>query len=166
MFSAGVVYLSYKERSCEFMSRKTPYTDEQIQILSQNPYTHAVSPHRVAFSIEFKKFFVEQMSIPGMTTKKIFLAAGYDLELFSKEALDGIRRTILNEAKSPEGFKAGRGLSHAEKTAQFAAKDLAKQDTDASIKELQDRIIHLEQQIAFLKKISHIRKQAEQKDTH
>lgn len=52
------------------------------------------------------------------------------------------------------------------KTAQFAAKDLAKQDTDASIKELQDRIVHLEQQITFLKKISHIRKQAEQKDTH
>lgn len=141
------------------MSRKNPFTDEQIQILSQNPYTHTVSPHRIAFTIEFKKFFVEQMNIPGMTTKKIFLAAGYDLNLFTKEALDGIRRTILSESRSPEGFKPGRGLSHAEKTAQFAAKDLSKQNTDSSIKELQDRIVHLEQQIEFLKKISHIRNQ-------
>lgn len=144
------------------MARKTPYTDEQIQILSQNPYTHAVSPHRVAFTIEFKKFFVEQTRITGMTTKKIFLAAGYDPDLFTKGALDGIRRTIFNEAKSSEGFKPGRGLSCAEKTAQFAAKDLARQSTEASIKELQDRIVHLEHQIAFLKKTHHIREQAEQ----
>ena len=161
MFSAGVIYLSYKERRRTHMSRKNPFTQEQIQILSQNPYTHAVSPHRIAFTIEFKNFFVEQVNIPGMTTKKIFLKAGYDLDLFSQGALDGIRRTILNEASSPEGFKPGRGLSHAEKAAQFAAKDLSRQNTDVSIKELQDRIVHLEQQIEFLKKISHIRNQTE-----
>lgn len=157
-----VWYHYHRKKGCaKFMARKNPYTDEQIQKLSQNPYTHAVSPHRVSFTIEFKKFFTEQANIPGMTTKKIFLAAGYDLDCFSKESLDSIRRTILTEANSPEGFKAGRGLSHAEKAAQFAAKDLAKQSTDASIKEMQERIVHLEQQINFLKKISHIREMAE-----
>ena len=78
--------------------------------------------------------------------------------------LDGIRRSILNEAKSPTGFKTPRGLSNADKTVQFAAKDLAKQKTDASIKELQERIVHLEQQIEFLKKTQHTRDMTERKN--
>ena len=142
------------------MAKKKPYTDEQIAQIGQNPYTHSVTPNRVSFTVEFKKFFAEQKKIPGMTTKKIFLAAGYDPDWFSKSSLDSIRYEILKEASSPEGFKPTRGLSSAEKTALFAQKDLAKQNTDASIKELQNRIVHLEHQIEFLKKISHIRNQA------
>ena len=38
----------------------------------------------------------------------------------------------------------------------YAAKDLEKQRTSTSIKELQNRVVHLEQQIEFLKKISNI----------
>lgn len=142
------------------MAKKNPYTDELIAQISQNPYTHSVTPNRVSFTVEFKKFFVEQTKTPGMTTKKIFLAAGYDPDWFSKSCLNSIRYEILKEANSSEGFKPTRGLSSAEKTALFAQKDLAKQNTDASIKELQDRIVHLEHQIEFLKKISHIRNQA------
>lgn len=146
------------------MPRNNPYTDEQIRILSQNPYTHAVSENRISFTIEFKQFFYEQTRIPGMTTKKILLTAGYNPDWFIKSNLDGIRRSILNEAKSPTGFKTPRGLSNADKTAQFAAKDLAKQKTDASIKELQERIVHLEQQIEFLKKTQHTRDMTERKN--
>lgn len=148
------------------MSKKIPFTDEQIQILRQNPYTHKVSAQQISFTVEFKRFFAEQTKCPGMTTKKIFLAAGYDPGFFHKSALDSIRKKILTESKSPEGFKPVRGLSSAEKIAQFAAKDLAKQNTTASIKELQDRIVHLEHQIEFLKKISHIRKQTENEEIH
>ena len=46
------------------MPRNNPYTDEQIRILSQNPYTHAVSENRISFTIEFKQFFYEQTRIP------------------------------------------------------------------------------------------------------
>lgn len=143
------------------MAKKIPFTDEQIQILSQNPYTHSVTPHKISFTIEFKKFFAEQVTIPGMTTKKILMAAGYNSDWFTKECLGSIRRNIIIEANSPEGFKPPKGLSSTERTAAFGAKDLSKQNTDKSIKELQDRIVHLEYQIEFLKKISHIRTQAE-----
>lgn len=140
------------------MARKVPFTPEQIQALSQNPYTHAVSAARISFTLAFKEFFCEQSRIPGMTTKKIFLKAGYDPSWFSKSTLDAIRRTILKEASSPEGLKPPRGLSYAERSALFAKQDLSKQRTDATIRQLQERIVHLEQQIEFLKKISHLLK--------
>lgn len=143
------------------MAKATPFTAEQIHVLSQNPYTHSVTENRISFSYEFKKFFVDQTKVKGMTTKKILSAAGYNPDWFSKGCLDGMRCHILKEANSPEGLRPPRGLSSAEKTKQFAAKDLAKQNADQSIKELQDRIVHLEAQIEFLKKISHIRAQAE-----
>ena len=63
------------------------------------------------------------------------------------------RSGILAQAASPEGLKPPRGLSSAEKTAAFAAKDLAKQEEAKSIKELQERVVKLEAEIEFLKKI-------------
>lgn len=140
------------------MARKDPFTSEQIQVLSQNPYTHSVSPARIAFTLAFKEFFCEQARIPGMTTRKIFLEAGYNPDWFSKASLDAIRKRILREVSSPEGLKPPRGLGDAERTALFAKKDLSKQRTDTTIRQLQERIVHLEQQIEFLKKISHLRK--------
>ena len=139
------------------MPKSIPFTQEQIRILEENIYTHHVTRNGIVFTVAFKEFFAEQAALPGMTTKEIMRAAGYDPDFFPRASLDSLRRRILQEAASPEGFKSPRGLSSGERTAQFAAKDLAKQRADTSIKELQERVVHLEQQIEFLKKISHIR---------
>ena len=145
------------------MPKSTPFTQEQITVLEQNIYTHHVTPDRIVFTVAFKEFFAQQVNVPRMTTKKIMRAAGYDPSFFSEKSLDALRIRILREAASPEGFKVPRGLSTSERIAQFATKDLAKQSTDASIKELQGRVVHLEQQIEFLKKISHIRSNPDKK---
>lgn len=141
------------------MPRNNKLTEAQIEVLKGNPFTHSVSANRISFTVAFKQFFYDQTRIPGMTTRKIMHAAGYDPEWFSDVNLDGIRKRIMREAASPEGFKEPRGMSSAERTAAFAAKDLSRKNTDNAIKELQDRIVHLEAQIEFLKKISHIRSQ-------
>ena len=135
---------------------KPTYTEEQIRILEQNPYTHNVTPYKISFTLEFKEFFMSQVNITGMTSKKIFKAAGYDPKIFSEAMITNVRRAILSEASSPDGLKPPRGLSQAEKTAAYAKKDLDAQRTSTSIKELQNRVVHLEQQIEFLKKISNI----------
>lgn len=141
------------------MPKTIPFTQEQMERLKENVYTYCVTENRITFTVAFKEFFAQQAAIPGMTTKKIMRAAGYDPDFFSRTSLDGIRKRILHEAASPDGFKSPRGLSSAEKTAQFAAKDLSKQRMNTSLKELQERVVHLEYQIEFLKKISHIRSQ-------
>ena len=141
------------------MSKKNPFTEEQVRILAQNPYTHSVTPKRISFTLAFKQMFYEQTKVPGMTTKKILLKAGYDPTWFTKVFCDGLRRNILHQAASPEGLRPPRGLSSAEKTALFEQQDLSKQRTDTTIRQMQERIVHLEQQIEFLKKIAHLRDQ-------
>ena len=136
--------------------KKITYTDEQIKVLEQNPYTHMVSPYVLVFTLSFKEFFMSQVHVPGMTTPKILKAAGYDPKMFTRGTIDSLRKRILKEASSKEGLKPPRGLSQSEKTMAYAAKDLEKQRTSTSIKELQNRVVHLEQQIEFLKKISNI----------
>ena len=141
------------------MARNNKFTEAQIEALKGNPFTHSVTADRIIFTVEFKQFFYDQTQIPGMSTRKIMRAAGYDPEWFSKANLSAIRQRVKTQAASPEGFKAPRGMTSAERTAAFAAKDLTRQNTDKTIRELQDRIVHLEAQIEFLKKISRIRNQ-------
>ena len=142
------------------MARKIPFTEEQVRILSQNPYTHSVTPKTITFTLAFKQMFYEQTKVPGMSTTKIFIKAGYDPTWFTRPFFDSVRGHILKQAASPEGLKPPRGLSSAEKTALFEQQDLSKQKTDITIKQLQERIVHLENQIEFLKKISHLKNQA------
>ena len=137
-------------------NKKPTYTDEQISILEQNPFTHNVTPYKISFTLAFKEFFMSQVDLPGMTAPKILKAAGYDPKMFTRTTIDHIRVSILTESRSPEGLKPPRGLSQAEKTQAYAQKDLDAQRTSTSIKELQNRVVHLEQQIEFLKKISNI----------
>ena len=138
------------------MKKVISFTDEQVNILAQNPYTHAVSNSRIVFTLEFKKFFAEQMTIPGMTTPKIFQKAGYDLNIMHRSTMDRFRIAVRHELASETGLKPPKGLSTAEKAKAFSSKDLSKQRTDTSIRELQDRVVYLEQQIEFLKKISNL----------
>lgn len=138
--------------------RKPSYTPEQVTELNANPYTHKATPYTVSFTLAFKEFFLEQVKVPGMTSRKIMKAAGYDPNIFPKGTLDKIRSGILAQAASPEGLKPPRGLSSAEKTAAFAAKDLAKQEEAKSIKELQERVVKLEVEIEFLKKTQRLRR--------
>lgn len=133
-------------------TKKATYTEEQIRILEQNPYTHSVAPNKFTVTLEFKEFFMSLVHQPGMTTPKILKAAGYDPKMFSRSVMDHMRINILAEAASETGLKPPRGLSQAERTAAFAKKNLDSQRTSTSIKELQNRIVHLERQVEFLKK--------------
>ena len=136
--------------------KKPSYTNEQVATIAQNPYSHAVTPYKVTFTLEFKEFFVDQVKNHGLTTPKILQVAGYDTSMFTRAAMDHLRQSILKEANSPEGLKPPKGLSQAERIKAYAQKDLDAQRTSTSLKEMQQRIAHLEQQIEFLKKIQNI----------
>ena len=136
--------------------KKPTYSEEQINILAQNPYTHSITPYKISFTLEFKEFFMAQVYLPGMTAPKILKAAGYDPKMFSRGTIDKLRMKILAEAASPDGLQPPRGLSQAEKIKAYAQKDLEHQRASTSIKELQSKVVHLEQQVEFLKKISNI----------
>lgn len=137
------------------MSKKIPYTQEQIQTLLQNKYTHSVTENRLVFTLEFKQFFVEQVK-QGKSTPAIIKEAGYDISLFNRDTIDSLRKRILTEASSEKGLQPPKGLSAEERIAAFEKKNLDKQRTETSIKEMQERIVLLEKQVEFLKKISQL----------
>ena len=138
------------------MSKKIPFTEEQIRVLELNPYTYSVDSNRITFTLEFKKFFVDQIRNHQKTTPEVLKTAGYDPSWFAQGCKSSLRKRLLKEADSERGLRPPRGLSTEQRIAAFEAKDLSMQRTDTSIKELQERIVYLEKQVEFLKKISNI----------
>ena len=138
------------------MSKKIPFTEEQIRVLELNPYTYSVDSNRITFTLEFKKFFVDQIRNHQKTTPEVLKTAGYDPSWFAQGCKSSLRKRLLKEADSVRGLRPPRGLSTEQRIAAFEAKDLSMQRTDTSIKELQERIVYLEKQVEFLKKISNI----------
>lgn len=128
------------------------FTDEQQKILMNNPYVFRITPARLTFTLEFKQFFMAQ-SAKGFTAKQIFEMAGFDIDMLGYERIHSASKSIKSQAKSPEGLKPPYGLSKEERMERFAKEDFSRKYTKAALKELQEKVVHLEQQIEFLKKI-------------
>jgi len=139
--------------------KRIPFTPEQMEVLMCNPYTARVTPHRILFTLEFKEFAMQQVTVSGMTYRKIFQKAGYDTELLGHERMKHIMRSIKLEAASAEGLQEPKGGTREQELARRQKEDLSKKHTKTAIRELQDRVNHLEQQLEFLKKLSQLDKE-------
>lgn len=128
------------------------FTTEEIELLKQNKYVVTVSASKITYSLAFKKFAIEEVK-KGTKSPEIFKKAGFDPEILGKPRIYAALKSFKREAISPEGLHEPRGKSKEERLAQFAKEDFEKKQTKTAIKELQNKIVHLEQQIEFLKKI-------------
>ena len=135
-----------------------PFTQEQLEILRRNPYTEWVSPQRIHYTMDFKIFALKE-SNAGVSSVKIFEKAGYDPEILGKQRIYCTIKKIRQQAASPEGLQQSRGAKSAKR---FATEELNKKKNSTAIKQLQDRIVYLEQEIEFLKKISLLDQQLKQ----
>ena len=138
------------------MTNKT-FTSEEIEIIRQNPYVINVTPHRITYSLAFKKFALEQANA-GLRSPKIFQKAGFDPDMMGRPRMIAALKSFKKEAASPEGLREPRGKSREERLTQFAKEDLSRKQTRHAIKELQDKVAELEQAISFLKKIQSLGK--------
>lgn len=124
------------------------FTDEERAELLSNPYTSRVSDCRVVFTLAFKRFVLSEIAKPGMTSAKVFQKAGYRPGLLTARTKQSVVNRIRAEAASEKGLQEPKP----------ARKDApAKKQTSAQIRELEERILILEQQIDFLKKSRHLR---------
>lgn len=128
------------------------FTQEEMDIIRQNPYVVNVSPTKITYSLAFKKFALEQAK-QGLKSTQIFPKAGFEPEMLGKPRMISALKKFKREADSPEGLREPRGKSRDERIAAFAKEDFERKHTKVAIRELQQRIVHLEQQIEFLKKI-------------
>lgn len=134
------------------MSTNRKFTEEEMKILRENPNIVSVSPTKLTYSLAFKQKAVAESEKTGMTAVRIFALAGLTPELLGKPRITAAMKSFKKEAASPEGLREPRAKSAEARIEAFAKKDLAKKQTKTAIRELQDKMVHLEQQIEFLKK--------------
>ena len=126
------------------------FTDEERAELLSNPYTARVTPYRVFFTLAFKQFVMDHIDLPDMTAAKVFRLAGYSDGLLSLRVRRYTVSMIRKEAASENGLQEPalpKTHRHREK------------HTETEFRELQERVVILEQQIDFLKKSQLLRKQ-------
>lgn len=137
--------------------KSIPFTNEQVEILKQNLYTADVTAQRIRYTLDFKIFVMKQVQA-GLTSTNIFKKAGYDPEILGKQRIYMTVKNIKKEAASPDGLRSPRTVKQAER---FAQEELSKKRTSTAVRELQERVIYLEQEIEFLKKTSLLLKEFE-----
>lgn len=123
---------------------KIPFTKEQKEVLVANPFTLSVNDYQIRFTVEFKKYLIAERKKNGTPWKEIFRKAGYDPTMLGKNRIDSIIKTIRKESVSKKGLH---------ETAAKKSKNLEAKQTQKAIRELQEEVLHLQQQIEFLKKL-------------
>lgn len=140
------------------MSRiRIPFTKEQKETLAANPFTLSVNDYQIRFTVEFKKYLLAEREKHNTPWKEVFRKAGYDPEIFGKQRMEGIIRNIRNEAASSKGL-------HETSSVKAHAIEQEQKNSQKAIRELQEEVIRLQQQIDFLKKIQMLKVLEENED--
>lgn len=134
---------------------KHMFTEEERNELLSNPFTLCITDSGfVKFTFAFRQFVWQELQ-NGLKPKQIFEKAGYDYKLIGNARGQKYVYRTMDEGMSETGL--------IDKTPKPSNKDFSKKQTKAAIKELQDRVIYLEAQIDFLKKIAQMEKMHESK---
>lgn len=122
------------------------YTKNQISELSKNPYTFQINNKRILFTIEFKKLFWIKYQA-GMSPRAILKELNYNLDCFGQKQIDSITQRIKKEAlvgEFTEGYSRNRRAKINEPDIEL---------TPQNIKQMQNELMYLRQEVDFLKKV-------------
>lgn len=130
------------------MSKK-PFSDEEMAILRQNPFTYKVTRNTLSFTREFKELFLAEYNA-GKIPRKILIDHGYDPEMLGDRRIWGISQHIRQQYETYG--EVHEGASNAKPPS--SAKPLSDKE---ELKQLRHEVDYMKQEIEFLKKISSIR---------
>ena len=124
------------------------FTKVEQEILRANPFTLDVNERYIKFTVDFKRFLLNEISKPGVTHKQAFRNAGYDPDILGQNRVVNTVKAIRREAASPKGIH-DTGPSRD----RLARQDLSKKRYETAIKELQQELVKTQQELEFIKKI-------------
>ena len=122
------------------------YTQKQIKELKSNPYTLQIDDKRIFFTIEFKKIFWTKYQA-GMSPRTILKELNYNLDYFGQKQIDSIVQRIKKEALTGE-FTEGYSRNN-----RMKIKEPLDDITPQNIKQMQNELLYLRQEVDFLKKV-------------
>lgn len=143
------------------MGKKVKFTEDEIAVLSQNPYTYRVTAYQISFTKEFKDLFWSEYQ-RRLSPSKIFRKYGYDINILGGARISGFQRTLKAEAEAGLVFHQGPRAA-GEKKRLISGDDSVPTET---ILEMQHKIDYLEQEIEFLKKLCRAKEPGSRGDAH
>lgn len=132
------------------MSRKI-FTKEQQQLLRQTPYIYSVTDTRINLTKEFKEIFLAEYK-SGTSPRKILEDHGFDISIIGERRIWSISNHIRTEYKKYGEFHEGyrpRSVPAADASDDTGSKNNSDAD---KIKQLQQEVDYLKQEMEFLKK--------------
>lgn len=125
------------------MKKKPAFTEEQVQVLAENPYTRRVGEYSISFTPEFYRDAC-RMRAEGVSYQQLFKNHGYDPDMIGYRRMAHVGEAI--KGKSPSDFPDKRPLKS--KVIGFDEKS-----DKRAMKQMQHEILYMKQEIEFLKKI-------------
>ena len=142
------------------MSTKKKFTTAEVEALRANPYTEKVSKEQISFTLAFKEAFWS-LSMEGCTGNIAFRKLGYDPDVLGFERVHNITKRIRRAARTPEGIQGVKKSRMRISKENFSKAELEKMSRRESEQRLQNEIVYLQQQMAFLKKLMRMPDDAE-----
>ena len=134
------------------MSIRKKFTPAEVEELRANPYTEKVTERQISFTLAFKEAFW-RLSVEGCTGNMALRKLGYDPEILGFERVHNITKRIRHAARTPEGIRGTKKSQMRISREQFSQAELEKMSRRESERRLQNEIVYLQQQMAFLKKL-------------
>lgn len=135
------------------MSRKL-FTEEQQQLLRNNPYVYSVTASRLQLTKEFKELFMTAYN-SGDSPRTILENYGFDIGIIGERRIWCISQYIRTEFQKYGEFCEGFGpRQHKRISGAPSNKPLTEQE---EIQQLRHELDYLKQEMEFLKKIFSIR---------
>lgn len=91
------------------MARKM-FTQEQVRIMAENPYTLHVSTTQITFTNAFKEEFWQRYQ-EGDTPRTIMYNLGYNPEVLGRNRLSGIQNVVCKQAFQQKAFMRDRSVN-------------------------------------------------------
>ena len=132
---------------------KVPFTEEELQLLKENPYTYYVTHTTLYLSITFKEQFYERYT-NGEIPRQILEDCGYPASILGKERIWGIASSIKKEYRKYGSFREGPTTKPRTPP---SPEEEAEHSQEEQIRLLQHQVEYLTQEMEFLKKISSTR---------
>lgn len=134
------------------MSVKKKFSPKEVEELRANPYTEKVTEEQISFTLAFKEEFW-RLSVEGCTGNMAFRRLGYAPEVLGFERVHNITKRIRRAARTPEGLQGKATPRMRISKENFSHAELERMSRRESEQRLQNEIIYLQQQMAFLKKL-------------
>lgn len=135
------------------MKRKRKlFTEYEMEILRQNPYTYKVRQRQLSFTAEFKHIFWNRYQ-RGEDITAIFESLGYDPEVIGYSRMYSVASNLQKAVDSGREFTSGHsGRSRTGKSAPNPTPD----ENSRTVSAMQHEVTYLRQQVEFLKKITEL----------